>query len=98
MTYGELRKGLLLAERKGSPSAPSLSAWVERVLARFEGQILLLDKAVLHIWAEFCANRPRPVEDMLIAATAHAHKLSLVTRNVNHFADLPVQLVNPWQP
>jgi hypothetical protein len=32
----------------------------------------------------------------MIAATALEHGLTLVTRNVKHFAALGVDLLNPW--
>ena len=34
--------------------------------------------------------------DILIAATASAHGLTLVTRNTRHFIDTGVPLINPW--
>ena len=34
--------------------------------------------------------------DILIAATASAHGLTLVTRNARHFIDTGVPLINPW--
>ena len=34
--------------------------------------------------------------DILIAATASAHCLTLVTRNTRHFIDTGVPLINPW--
>jgi predicted nucleic acid-binding protein len=37
-----------------------------------------------------------PVIDGLLAATALEHDLTLVTRSVKDFADLGVELLNPW--
>ena len=37
-----------------------------------------------------------PAIDSLLAATALAHDLILVTRNAKDFAGLPVQTINPW--
>ena len=34
--------------------------------------------------------------DILIAATASARSLTLVTRNTRHFIDTGVPLINPW--
>jgi predicted nucleic acid-binding protein len=36
--------------------------------------------------------------DGLIAATALAHELTVVTRNVRHFAGFGVAVFNPWEP
>jgi toxin FitB len=37
----------------------------------------------------------RSPQDMLIAATAQIHQLTLVTRNVRHFEDCAIALFNP---
>ena len=34
--------------------------------------------------------------DGLIAATAREHNLTVVTRNVRDFAEIGVDLLNPW--
>jgi toxin FitB len=39
----------------------------------------------------------RSQADMLIAATAQAHQLTVVTRNVRHFADCGVPVLNPFR-
>ncbi len=35
--------------------------------------------------------------DSLIAATALVHDLDLVTRNVRHYENLGIEIVNPWE-
>jgi len=39
---------------------------------------------------------PRPERDALIAATASARSLTVVTRNVADFAPMGVAVINPW--
>ena len=41
-------------------------------------------------------GRPRTQADMLIAATAQIHQLTLVTRNVRDFDDCGIPLLNPF--
>jgi predicted nucleic acid-binding protein len=36
--------------------------------------------------------------DAFVAATAQAHGLTLVTRNVKDFRRLGISLLDPWQP
>lgn len=38
----------------------------------------------------------RTQADMLIAATAHLHQLTVVTRNIRDFRDCEVPLLNPF--
>jgi predicted nucleic acid-binding protein len=42
-------------------------------------------------------GKARTQADMLIAATAHLHQLTLVTRNVSDFEDCAVPLLNPFR-
>lgn len=39
---------------------------------------------------------PRAERDALIAATAWVHGFVVVTRNVGDFADMGVEILNPW--
>ena len=66
--------------------------WLQTDLpAFFTGRILPVDAQVADRW-----GRMVPAIDSLLAATALAHDLILVTRNVKDFAGLPVQIINPW--
>jgi hypothetical protein len=97
LTLGELRKGV-----EGLPEGNRkrrLLDWLEVELpAYFTGRILPVDTAVADRWGRLLAQagRPLPAIDSLLAATALAHGLTLVTRNLSDFqhADLPV--LDPW--
>jgi predicted nucleic acid-binding protein len=41
-------------------------------------------------------GRPRELRDTMIAGIALAHHATLATRNMPHFQDLSVPLINPW--
>ena len=55
-----------------------------------------VDAAVAAAWGRLSAIRSVPVIDALLAATAAAHRLVLVTRNTADVAGLGVQLLNPF--
>ncbi|AEG42924.1 type II toxin-antitoxin system VapC family toxin [Isoptericola variabilis] len=43
-------------------------------------------------------GRPAGDLDAMVAAVARAHGAAVVTRNVRHFADAGVDVVDPWSP
>jgi predicted nucleic acid-binding protein len=97
LTLGEIRKGV-----EGVADIvlrQALVDWLETDLPLFfTGRILSVDSTVADRWGRLVASagRPLPAIDSLLAATALAHDLVLVTRNTKDFADLPVQIFNPW--
>jgi predicted nucleic acid-binding protein len=62
----------------------------------FADRILGIDAATARHWGDWSAERPRPVIDTLLAATAVQRDLTLVTRNVTDVQDLPVKVLDPW--
>ena len=47
-------------------------------------------------WGQISAIRPVPVVDGLLAATAIAHDMTLVTRNVSDVEGLGVRVLDPF--
>lgn len=98
LTLGELRKGIAQKRRTDPTAATVLGAWVDGLELSFADRILGIDAATARIWGELSAQRPRPVIDTLLAATAIAHGLTLVTRNTSDVQDIDVKLHNPFAP
>ena len=98
LTLGELRKGIAAKKlRDHDPNAATqLAAWVEGLEIGFADRILGVDLATARLWGEWSAERPRPVVDTLLAATAVINDLTLVTRNIRDVRDIPVKLHDPW--
>jgi toxin FitB len=99
ITVQELEIGVLLAERRDAAKGALLRSWLEgHVLPTFTDRILPIDTAVARRSATLHVPDPRPVRDVLIAATALVHSLTVVTRNVSDFEPAGVKLFDPWSP
>jgi hypothetical protein len=100
LTLGEIEQGIV---RSPDPRrAGRLAQWLEDELQpQFHGRLLPVDARVMKTWGQITGHalvrgRPPAVIDSLLAATAIAHGLILVTRNTGDVAALPVQMLNPW--
>lgn len=97
VTVFELERGVLLIERRDPEQGLRLRAWLEhQVLQPFEMRILPIDTNIARRCAALHVPDPRPERDALIAATALAHGLTVVTRNIGDFEPMGVALFNPW--
>jgi toxin FitB len=100
LTLAEIEKGILRKEE--GRRRRELQRWfAEDLRARFAGRILAFDLHVASRWAHLVAalldkGRPLPTLDSQIAATALAHDLILVTRNVKDIEGTGVTVLNPW--
>jgi predicted nucleic acid-binding protein len=94
----ELEIGVLLAERRDPARGAVLRVWLDRhVLPAFAGRILSLDTVIARSSARLHVPDPRPLRDAFIAATALAHGMTVVTRNVRDFETTGVPMLDPWE-
>ena len=97
LTLGELRKGVAKKHREDREIASRLAGWVDGLELSFADRILGIDAAMAKLWGYWSSERPRPVVDTLLAATAVKHGLTFVTRNLRDVRDIPVKLLDPWK-
>jgi hypothetical protein len=101
LTIGELEKGI--SKLADSRRVSKLRSWVENDLrVRFRNRLLPVDLEVAVAWGRLQGTSekvglPLPAIDSLIAATALAHHLVVVTRNDLDLERCQVQVFNPWQ-
>jgi predicted nucleic acid-binding protein len=100
LTIGELQKGI--SKLTDGIKKEKLQAWIEYDLAdRFEGRILELDLATALTWGKLHGEAEQrgeklPVMASLIAATATAHGLFVVTRNIRDIERCQAKVFDPW--
>jgi predicted nucleic acid-binding protein len=78
-----------------------LQLWFDALCRQYSDRILGTDETVWRAFGRLKASleaigRPKDDFDVLIAATAATHQLTLVTRNTRHFEDSGVRTLNPW--
>jgi predicted nucleic acid-binding protein len=97
LVLGEIRKGIELSRAKDVAKARALATWLGQVEAAFGERILPIDKTIADEWGRMSARRPIPAIDGLLAATAKARGMTLVTRNDADVAGLGAKLLNPFK-
>jgi toxin FitB len=97
LTLGEVEQGITRIRGRGDRrQASELERWLQELEIAFADRILQVSLMVASAWGRQQQGQPLPVIDALIAATARVHRLTVVTRNVNHFEATGVQVLNPF--
>lgn len=100
ISYAELRVGVMrMPEGKRKND---LAPRVEQALHLFEDRTLTFDLNAAEHVAQILTRtekigRKTPAPDAYIAAIAMAHGFAVATRNVDHFHDTGVSIINPWE-
>ena len=97
VTVGEIERGITQQQRHNPAFARDLAVWLDRVLAWYGDRILPVDAATARRWGQLSAALGNDSADLLIAATALEHGLTVVTRNVRHFEPTGVSVLDPSQ-
>ena len=97
VTVGEIECGIEQQRPRDPPFARDLALWLDRVLAWYSDRILIVDAATARRWGQLSATLGHDGADLLIAATALEHGLTVVTRNARHFEPTGVPTLNPFE-
>jgi predicted nucleic acid-binding protein len=102
ITLFEARCGLALLP-KGRRRRTLEAAFAQLMIEDLEGRVLDFDRPAAEAAAILAAERQRDgqsidMRDTQIAGIVLTRRAKLATRNVRHFSDLNIEVINPWKP
>lgn len=96
VTLGELQEGIERTRRQDAAKAGAIEAWVDEV--EKSATVLPMDGRSFREMARMMVGKQEELfYDVMIAATARLHGLTLATRNEKDFRHLGVQIINPFK-
>ena len=96
VTVGEIERGVETARSQDPVFANALADWLEETIALYQDRILPVDITIARRWGRLAARLGHANVDLMIAATALEHGLTVATRNVRHFLPTGVAVENPF--
>lgn len=97
VSIGEIERGICLQRDKDPAFAQRLADWLAQLTLAYGDRIMPVTTPVAKRWGQLSADLGRADADILIAATALEHGLTVVTRNEKHFTPTGVRVLNPWE-
>ena len=95
MVLGEGRQSIERLRLRNPDRAGKLEGWLDSIVTGFGARVLAVNKPVADTWGRMGLQRTLPLVYCLLAATAVAHDLVLVTRNTRDIRDTGVRCLNP---
>jgi hypothetical protein len=102
VTIAEVEDGIAkLRRERATRRSRELAQWLEAVLHLYGDRVLAVDTPTARIAGQL-SDRARGqghapgFADIMIAATARQHALTILSRNARHFAPLGVPVLNPF--
>lgn len=97
VTIGEIERGIVRQRGKDPAFAEALESWLDRTIQIYGDRILPVDTQTARRWGSLSGRIGNDGADLLIAATALEHGLTVVTRNIRHFEPTGVTLIDPFE-
>jgi predicted nucleic acid-binding protein len=97
VTISEIQRGIALQRSKDAHFAERLQYWLDTLVRNYGDRVLSVTPEIACRWGELTASVGHDGADVVIAATALQHGLSVVTRNERHFSPFSVSIFNPYE-
>lgn len=96
VSIGEIERGICAVAARDKEFAERLAAWRDKLLMVYADRLLPVSVPVTRRWGQLSAVLGNAGADILLAATALEHDLTVVTRNARHFEPAGARVHNPW--
>jgi predicted nucleic acid-binding protein len=97
LVLGEIRQGIERLKIRNPDKAQEIERWLESIPRMMGTRLLVVNHRVADVWGRMGVKRTLPLVDSLLAATAVAHDLTLVTRNTKDITDTGARYLNPFE-
>jgi hypothetical protein len=96
ISIGEIER-VIARQRAVDPAfAVALAAWLDRILTLYGERVVPFDLQSARRWGALSAALGNDSADLMIAATALEHGLTVVTRNVSDFVPSGAMVIDPF--
>jgi hypothetical protein len=96
ISIGEMERGIARQRATDPVFADALAVWLDRVLILYDERVVPFDLRTARRWGALSAALGNDSADLMIAATALEHGLTIVTRNVSDFEPTGVAVLDPF--
>jgi predicted nucleic acid-binding protein len=97
LVLGEIRQGIERLRIKDPQKAHEIEHWLQLITRSLGARVLVVNQQIADIWGRMGIKRTLPLVDSVLAATALAHDLTLVTRNTKDIQNTGVRYLNPFK-
>lgn len=96
-TMGELRRGVENLKHRGDVAqAKQIETWLNLIQSEYSDRLIEFDAECAQVWGRLMSPHNQNAVDKQIAAIRLIHGMTVVTRNIKHFAGTGVALNNPF--